>query len=97
MLTIMSLDAGAYLGFSEFNGQWFVRARLWIGDGFFLSLPTVHHEDPGIAVVAYLERLKAIREPEYIALERAGSPRREYRWNGAAFVDVTRPEVEATT
>jgi len=91
MLIIKSLDNDASIQFSEYTSKWFVVAGLEIGDGMFLQGMTEHRETPEQAVAAYVERLRSVTELDrYIATRH---PRHEYRWNGAAFVDVTRPEV----
>jgi hypothetical protein len=94
MLQAMSRDVAVL--FSEYTGQWYVDARrLAVGDGCMAASTAEHRDTPDLAVRAIFERLTSIGLDEYVIGEYQGE-RREYRWNGAAFAEVTRPEVLAS-
>lgn len=89
MLLIQSLDRGASIKFSGYTMQWYVGASIEIGDGVLLRGVAEHCDTPDEAVTAYFERLTTIGLDEYIVSSFAGK-RREWRWNGATFVECTR-------
>lgn len=94
MLVIKALDNESSLELSEYTRKWYVAAGLDIGDGVLLTGISEHRHTPEDAVFAILERLMAVTDLDHYIATRS-EPRREYRWNGAAFADVTRPEVLA--
>jgi hypothetical protein len=94
MLIIRALAEDAKLLFSEYTKKWYVSAGASIGDGVMLRGIVEHRETPAEAVEAYMQRVRRLNLDEYIATEFRGH-RREWRWNGAAFAECTRPEVFA--
>lgn len=86
MFAIKSLDPRASLQLSEYTGMWYVEARINVSDGVFLTGPTEHRSSPQEAVKAFFERLTNTRSDGVVVAHPAGV-RREYRWNGAAFVE----------
>lgn len=91
MLLIKTVDPDASLKLSEYTGKWYIEARIEVGDGAILRGCTEHRDTPGEAVLAYFDNLRMLKVDEYI-VGRYLDQRREYRWNGAAFVEQTRPE-----
>ena len=94
MLILKALDPGASVKFSEWTGQWYVEASIEVGDGSVLTGGTEHRDSPDDAVRDYFARLTAISLDEYVATRYCGQ-RREWRWNGAAFAEITRREAMA--
>lgn len=92
MALITALDRNACVRLSPYTGKWYVEAKIDIGDGVILTGIAEHEDSIHLAVKKYLERLINIKPEEYIATQYEGQ-RREYRWNGSAFVECTRPEV----
>lgn len=91
MAIIDALDPGASLKFSKWTGKWYVAANLEIGDGTILRGITEHHDTPHDAIQAFFSVLTNLSLDEYVASTYCGQ-RREWRWNGAAFAEVTRHE-----
>lgn len=89
ILMIKALDPSASIVFSEYTAQWYVEARLEIGDGTILSGGSEHRSTPDEAVAAYFEHLTSTNLDQYVVSRYRGE-RREWRWNGAAFAEVTR-------
>lgn len=92
MLLIKSLDNGAHVELSEYTGKWFVSARVEISDGVIVSGITEHRADPAAAVEAFLIAVCNVNyaaKLDSVLVTRKGSERREWRWNGAAFTEVT--------
>lgn len=95
MLMLKAMSPDVTVAFSEYTGKWYVSARyLEIGDGSLLKGVTEHRASPDLAVLAFFDRLISAGLDEYIVGNYQGQ-RREYRWNGAAFAEVTRSEVLA--
>lgn len=86
MLAIKSLDPRASIHFSEYTGMWYVEARINVSDGCLLTSISGHRSTPVGAVAAFFDQLLAIRSSEVLVAHPAGA-RREYRWNGASFVE----------
>lgn len=91
MLMIKGLAPNATIAFSEYTHQWYVEASIEIGNGVLLTGGAEHRDSPAEAVRGYFQRLTSIGLDEYIVSKYSGQ-RREWRWNGAAFVEQTRPE-----
>jgi hypothetical protein len=91
MLQIKSLDDGAVIEYSEWTHQWYVTAKVEISDGALLSGITEHERTPDLAVLAYIDRLRAVdySDVDHVLVTR--NPREHWRWNGAAFVRVPLP------
>lgn len=86
MLLIRVLDDNANIRFSDFTGRWYVESHVWIGDGAVLRGITEHERTPYEAVNAIFEELISVDWPtHYLVTE---NPRRRWRWNGAAFVEI---------
>ena len=91
MAHLLALSPGACVKFSEWTGKWYVEASIEVGDGSILEGGTEHCDTPHEAIQAYFRRLTSVPLDKYIAT-RYRSQRREWRWNGAAFVEITREE-----
>jgi len=98
MLHIMSMDPGAYVGYSDFIHMWYVHTNLMEGeDGFSSSIPT-HANTPNGAVHMCFEALKNIQTSKEsprasIIKDRLTSDGENtyYRWNGVCFAVVSLP------
>lgn len=90
MLLIKSLDPGAKLAYSEYTDKFYVSSSIEISNGYILSGTTEHREGKEQAVNAFLDRLKNLKEDEFIVTRYKGKYRREYKWNGAGFQECTR-------
>lgn len=94
MLLIKSLDNSAHLELSEWTGKWFVSARIEVSDGVILRGLVEHRDTPDEAVFALLDKLRGIdmsKHGERLVSRAYSDERREYRWNGAAFVESEGP------
>lgn len=87
MLLLKALDSAASILLSQYTQQWYVSARIEIGDGVMLAGVAEHRDTPQEAVAAMFERLCDLGLDHYIAASPYGD-RRNYRWNGAAFAEV---------
>lgn len=95
MLMLKAVSRDVTVEFSEYTGKWYVSGRrLEVGDGSLLRGVTEHRDTPEQAIHAFFDALTSIGLDEYVVGEYLGQ-RREYRWNGAAFAEVTRHEVLA--
>jgi hypothetical protein len=90
MLTILALDPDAVLRFSPHTRQWYVSARLEVAEHGILASLTEHRRTPEDAVGAYLDALKAVEHPNAVKGRNRSGEDRYYRWNGAAFAEVSR-------
>lgn len=90
LLVIQALSPGASVNYSQYTQKWYVEARnLDVGDGVMLTGSTEHAATPEEAVRGYFDYLTSVEYPKYIVSSYQGH-RREWRWNGAAFAEVTR-------
>lgn len=99
-LMIMSLDPEAAISFSEYTGQWYVQARIEVGDGDVLQGMTEHRDTPEDAVNAYMARLKEInyhQATHFLVTRRFGDRRQHWRWNGVTFMEEPVPETVQLT
>lgn len=94
MLHIKALDPRASLEFSEWTGQWYVSASVEIGDGGCLVGICEHRPTPDLALSAFLDAARGLDLDHYLVSRHYGE-RRHWRWNGAAFAEVTRPTTPA--
>lgn len=93
MLMLQAISPDVSVLFSEYTRQWYVSARrLEVGNGMMLTGTAEHRDTVEQAVQAIFERLTNTAMDEYVVGEYLGQ-RREYRWNGATFAEVTRPLV----
>lgn len=92
MLAILALDPDASLLFSTMTHLWYVSARVYISDGAIESGVTEHRETPQAAVAQFFTRLTSLSLDEWVNSTYKGK-RREWRWNGTAFAECTRPLV----
>lgn len=93
-MLIKSIENTAHLEFSEHTHQWYVEAHIEDGDGVILAGIVEHRDTPEAAVGAFFDRITTIPVDHYLAVT-SYRGRREWRWNGAAFTEITRPEVLA--
>lgn len=91
MLLIKSLDNDASLLLSEWTGQWYVSARIEMGDGAILTGGTEHRDTPTEAINAYMDWLTSVPIGKYLVIHAYHPERRHYRWNGAAFAEIPLP------
>lgn len=96
MLIIKALDNDACLRFSDLTYQWYVDASIEIGNGVTLSTASEHCADADAAVLAFFARITSLAIDEYLVSRHFGQ-RRQWRWNGGAFVECTQSRAEATT
>ncbi len=89
MFNILRLDPSATLKLSTSTGQWYVTSHLAIGDGSLVGGITEHHETPDRAVSAFWARLIAHGPDEYVTNGRSGDERRNWRWSGVMFREVS--------
>lgn len=96
MLHIMSMDSGAWLGYSDYVHLWYVHTSLMVteGRGFLTSVPS-HAQTPELAVHACFEHLKAVqtsKEAPGAAVVKDGytsdDASTHFRWNGVCFAVV---------
>lgn len=94
MLTILSLDRDASLLLSPWTRQWYIQARIEVGDGVSLTGICEHRDSPEEAVFAYLDALKEVDQGDFdhflVSNAMNREKRRHWRWNGAAFTEVPR-------
>ena len=90
---IQSLDQDAHTNYSWVTRQYYVTARIEIGDGVCLTSICEHRATPDEAIDAYLDALKRIDlTDDAFLVTTYKQRRREWRWNGSAFVECTREE-----
>lgn len=92
MRLIQALDPDAHLRFSEYTDGWYVSARIEVSDGAILRSVTSHQQSPDEAVWAFLRELQQVDINDFghrLVTHAYGSERKEWRWNGAAFVLAT--------
>ena len=88
MLQIKALDGEAHIEFSEWTGQWYMRARIDVSDGACLTSLGDHRATPAEAVWAFYCALCQVdlHDFAHVLVTRAGhDDRRHWRWNGATF------------
>jgi hypothetical protein len=87
MLHIMSMDPGAYVGFSDYSKSWYVHLNLGEKlEGGSCSIPT-HAPTPAGAVHTAFDALVSVDK----IVKRRTTDEEEYtlyRWNGACFAVV---------
>ena len=88
MLLIKTLDNDARLLLSDYTGQWYVSARIEMGDGVILEGGCKHRGTPQEAVAAYMGWLTNVPVDKYLVTHAYHDNRRHYRWNGAAFAEI---------
>jgi hypothetical protein len=71
-------------------GDWYVHTGLEIGNGQFLEGPTARSESPQAAVEEAWEQYTHLAPGEFLVIHAGSERRREYRWNGYAWVEVMR-------
>jgi hypothetical protein len=98
MLHIMSMDPGAYVGYSEYVNQWYVHLNLMEGDEWSSSSIPTHSNTPSGAIHVAFEYLKGIQTSKdkpaaRIIRDRATSDGENtyFRWNGVCFANVPGP------
>lgn len=90
-LIIKALDPNAKLSYSEYTDKFYIASLIEISNGYILSGVAEHREDKQEAWDAFFERLTNLKDDEFV-VSSYKTRRREWRWNGAAFAECTRPE-----
>lgn len=85
---IMALDPNAHVAFSIYTGQWYLSARIEVSDGKIVSTLSQHRDTPDQAVLAFFNTLVAVSSPSIVVTNGLRPERRNWRWNGACFVEV---------
>lgn len=89
MLTILAIDPTANLLMSDFTAKWYMDSSCEISNGSGTTTGVTEHRDsPEAAITAVYNRLTEARHPKYIVSRHYGE-KRCYRWNGAAFAEIT--------
>jgi hypothetical protein len=87
LLLLHGIDPTATLNYSTYTGQFYVSSRAEVTDGSIASGVTEHRDTPQEAVQAFLRRLQEVKAPRRILTSGMLSPRREWLWNGATWVE----------
>jgi 3-deoxy-D-arabino-heptulosonate 7-phosphate (DAHP) synthase class II len=89
MLTILALDPSACLRYSDYTRRWYVAADIAISNHVLIRWVGEHRPTPEQATVAFLEAIMNTAADE-VVVTNEGSDHREWRWNGAAWLQIER-------
>lgn len=75
------------------EGDWYVeQSGVEVGDGRFLTSPSVSGKAPADAVALYWDSLTDLPPSARIVIGAYGKNRREVRWNGFMWADAASPD-----